>query len=236
MEEGPPCQYGSVWQNRPVAGGRGGRRRGRAARGAEEGVVLAAADWERAALAALAEGGLRAVAVEPLARRLGVTKGSFYWHFRDRAALLAAALARWEREETESVIADAAALDHPGERLRRVFERAFPERPPRRPSLLLAVSDAAAHPPVARSLRRVARRRLAYLETCYRELGLPAGAARHRALLAYAAYLGTLRLAREARDRLPRGAAFAAFRRHVLETLATGTGGPRRTIRRRAGR
>ena len=203
--------------------GEGGGR-GRAPRRAKETPALAAADWERAALEALAEGGLRAVAVEPLARRLGVTKGSFYWHFRDRSALLGAALARWEREETESVIADAAVLAHPGERLRRVFERAFPERPPRRPSLLLAVSDAAAHPLVARSLRRVARRRLAYLETCYRQLGFPASAARHRSLLAYAAYLGTLRLAREAPDRLPRGEAFAAFRRHLLETLGSGTG------------
>src|SRR4051794_41398282 len=42
--------------------------------------------WEAAALDAFEAGGLRAVAVEPLARALGVTKGSFYWHFKDRRA------------------------------------------------------------------------------------------------------------------------------------------------------
>src|SRR3954447_26624309 len=58
--------------------------------------MATAEDWELAALEAIREGGLAAVAVEPLARRLGVTKGSFYWHFKDRAALLDAAIHRWE--------------------------------------------------------------------------------------------------------------------------------------------
>ena len=48
-------------------------------------------DWAGAALDALS-GGLGAVAVEPLAARLGATKGSFYWHFRNRDELIAAAL------------------------------------------------------------------------------------------------------------------------------------------------
>ncbi|HXD53500.1 MAG TPA: helix-turn-helix domain-containing protein, partial [Solirubrobacteraceae bacterium] len=55
-------------------------------------------DWERAALAAIRDGGPEAVAVEPLARRLGVTKGSFYWHFANRDGLLGAAIARWEAD------------------------------------------------------------------------------------------------------------------------------------------
>src|SRR3546814_18257468 len=42
---------------------------------------LSAEDWAQAALDLIAEHGVAAVAVEPLARRLGVTKGSFYWHF-----------------------------------------------------------------------------------------------------------------------------------------------------------
>ena len=57
---------------------------------------LSAEDWALAALDVIAESGLAAVAVEPLARRLGVTKGSFYWHFPSREALLVAALERWE--------------------------------------------------------------------------------------------------------------------------------------------
>ena len=45
---------------------------------------LSAEDWAVAALDVIAESGLAAVAVEPLAKRLGVTKGSFYWHFPSR--------------------------------------------------------------------------------------------------------------------------------------------------------
>lgn len=56
---------------------------------------LRAVDWAQAALDVVATDGVNAVAVEPLARKLGVTKGSFYWHFPSRDALLHAALERW---------------------------------------------------------------------------------------------------------------------------------------------
>ncbi|MEU8610821.1 helix-turn-helix domain-containing protein [Actinoplanes sp. NPDC048791] len=65
---------------------------------------LTADDWTSAALEAMAGGGLAAVAVEPLAARLGATKGSFYWHFANRDALIEAAVLRWERDHTEAVI------------------------------------------------------------------------------------------------------------------------------------
>ena len=51
--------------------------------------TLTATDWERAALELIAERGVQALAIEPLARRMGITKGSFYWHFASREALLA---------------------------------------------------------------------------------------------------------------------------------------------------
>ncbi len=61
---------------------------------------LEPADWIRAALARLAIQGIQVVRVEVLARDLGVSKGSFYWHFRDRAELLEKMLAQWEQSET----------------------------------------------------------------------------------------------------------------------------------------
>ena len=57
-------------------------------------------DWMRAARLALLEGGPSAVRVETLARKLGVSKGSFYWHFQDRDALLEALLREWEEEKS----------------------------------------------------------------------------------------------------------------------------------------
>ena len=72
---------------------------------AERNGRLSADDWAAAALEQIAEQGVSAVAVEPLARRLGVTKGSFYWHFPSRDALLQAALERWETHEQAVVFA-----------------------------------------------------------------------------------------------------------------------------------
>jgi AcrR family transcriptional regulator len=70
-------------------------------------------DWIRAAFARLAGEGIDAVRVELLARDLGVSKGSFYWHFQDREELLAKMFDRWEKEETdwidETVITPKAA-------------------------------------------------------------------------------------------------------------------------------
>ena len=74
---------------------------------------LSAEDWALAALDVIAEQGLAAVAVEPLARRLGVTKGSFYWHFPSREALLVAALERWEKTEQETVFGQLEAVSDP---------------------------------------------------------------------------------------------------------------------------
>jgi AcrR family transcriptional regulator len=57
-------------------------------------------DWMRAARRALLTGGPEAVRIEPLALALGVTKGSFYWHFTDRRALLDALIREWEEERS----------------------------------------------------------------------------------------------------------------------------------------
>jgi AcrR family transcriptional regulator len=67
-------------------------------------VLKSAQDWVEAGFGLLGQLGVEAVKVEPLARALGVTKGSFYWHFRDRDALLAAILAHWESIATQAII------------------------------------------------------------------------------------------------------------------------------------
>lgn len=80
-------------------------------------------DWIDAGLSALAERGADAVKVEVLAQRLGVTKGSFYWHFADRPALLTAMLEHWELIATDAImVAVDAGGGAPGARLARLIE------------------------------------------------------------------------------------------------------------------
>jgi AcrR family transcriptional regulator len=57
-------------------------------------------DWLDAAFAAVVEGGFDNVRVLLIADTLGVTRGSFYWHFSDHADLVASLLARWRERET----------------------------------------------------------------------------------------------------------------------------------------
>ena len=66
-------------------------------------------DWLNAAFDAVVEGGIDKVKVLSLAETLGVTRGSFYWHFQDHADLLQAVLMRWKAQE----IATAVRLQTP---------------------------------------------------------------------------------------------------------------------------
>ena len=103
---------------------------------------LQRADWIRAAFARLAQDGIDAVRVEVLARDLHVSKGSFYWHFRDRDELAASLLEQWE--EDESAWLAAAVAD----------ERSAPAR---WAELVAHLTDAA-HSRLEASLRDWARR------------------------------------------------------------------------------
>ncbi|MGW7821962.1 TetR/AcrR family transcriptional regulator [Streptomyces puniciscabiei] len=180
---------------------------------------LTVQDWADAALAALGEGGLAAVAIEPLAARLGTTKGSFYWHFANREALIEAALDRWEDKSTEAVIAGLASEPNPAIRLRRLFSEAS-EHAAHDP-LEVSLPAAAGHPRVAAVLRRVTERRVGYLAHLFAELGFPPDQARRRALLAYTAYLGHTQLTHAVPKTLPAGEDGRRYLDSVLDTLMT---------------
>jgi AcrR family transcriptional regulator len=149
---------------------------------------LAVSDWVRAAMEALVAGGVAAVAVEPLAAKLGATKGSFYHHFANRNALIVATLEDWERSETEVVIQRMALIPDPGERLRAIVAAALGDRAGAvRDSALVA---AATHPLIKPCVDRVTERRMSYMTDLCIELGLPPAQARRRVLLLYSSYLG----------------------------------------------
>src|SRR4051812_46477127 len=186
---------------------------------------LTAEDWTQAALAALAQGGLAAVAVEPIAKSLGATKGSFYWHFADRNALIESALALWEQRDTDRVIAAIDQTQDVTARLRGLLRLTFTSAqegraaPEGAGSVELALQASATHPLVAPTLARVTERRLAYLTALFVELGLHPARARDRGLLAYAAFLGHAQLAHATPGLLPTGRASRSHVDQVVETL-----------------
>lgn len=151
-------------------------------------------DWVDAAYERFNAGGLRAVRVEAVARELGTTKGSFYWHFTDRPALVRAVTERWEARETDRFIADA---ERPGglprERLARLFAEVA-ERSRVRDGEAALYREAEAEG-VADIVRRVSERRVAYLADLIGALGIEAEEARRRAVASLAIVLGLQQLA-----------------------------------------
>lgn len=173
--------------------------------------------WAEAALEALASGGLEAVAVEPLARRLGVTKGSFYWHFANRDALLRAALALWERHETADAIHGVEEAKDPFDRLFLLFKQANASHKAGR--LYLSLAAASGDPVVGAVVRRVSELRLTYLHKCYIDLGLSEHDAMLWSTFAYATFIGNQQVHRDAPERFPTGADFREYFKLMLKTL-----------------
>jgi AcrR family transcriptional regulator len=178
---------------------------------------LTRTDWAEAALLTLARDGLKGVAVERLARELGTTKGSFYWHFADRAELIAATLERWEHRATTEMIARIEAIDDPRERLAALATTAYAGAA--RGNAYAAMLAAAADPLVRAALKRVTRAQLAFLHELYTDLGVPGDQAARHAHLAFALYLGIgdLRLADP--DNTPAGPELDAYLALAVEAI-----------------
>jgi AcrR family transcriptional regulator len=160
-------------------------------------MALSREDWVAAALDALAEVGLSAVAIDPLARRLGATKGSFYWHFSSRDELIAATLARWEQRDTLDLLTALEAIPDPQERLVALAHSAYGTAA-RGTDPQAGVLAAAADPRVAPVLERVTIARLSALRRLFVDAGCAAAEATRRARLAYALYVGVIDLRRAA--------------------------------------
>lgn len=150
-------------------------------------------DWAYAALMALGEGGDRAIAVQPLARRLGVTKGSFYWHFSGRAELVDAALTLWEERGTTEVIASLEGVRDPMDRIRQLLAAAIDTLPHLRTEAALGAAASRGDAIIGPVYARVCTRRMAYLTEQFRLCGVPDPECSGHA--AFAAYLGTVQLA-----------------------------------------
>lgn len=149
--------------------------------------------WTVAALSALAQGGIGEVRVERLASALKVSKGSFYWHFKDRADLLGSLLDLWDADFTRQLIDNAAAPGRPEQRLRLLAKEALA-------SEMLGVDAARAEAAMqawaavdgmaAARLRKVEAARVGYLVEELTAAGLAEASAKHYAKALYLALIG----------------------------------------------
>jgi AcrR family transcriptional regulator len=149
--------------------------------------------WVEGGYRQFTAGGLDAVRVEPLARELGATKGSFYWHFADRAELLVAVLDRWAAATEEIIEAAVASSPDAEGRLRSIVGTVAEQSGAGRGEALLYGQTA--NPVIAEVVDRVTARRLGVVADLLREKGFSAAQARARAGLALAAALGHQQLA-----------------------------------------
>ncbi len=148
---------------------------------------LSAGDWLDQGLKTLAKDGFTALKAEPLAKTMGVSRGSFYWHFADIAAYHAAVLARWHEVAAEQIIANVEAVSNDENPLAVLLRRVFSERL----TLERAVRTWASVDPAARTaVQAIDRRRLGYVENLLAQSGLSAELARARAQILYWAFLG----------------------------------------------
>jgi AcrR family transcriptional regulator len=151
-------------------------------------------DWIEAATGVLVDRGIDHVRVDVLAGELGVTRGSFYWHFRDREELLRRVLAAWRERTTEQLTARLAGAhgDDPREQLRDVISLPFRgDAAARAARIELALRAWARRDPLARhAVDEADASRLGYIAQLFSALGFPVGEARSRAFVLYAYVVG----------------------------------------------
>ncbi len=143
--------------------------------------------WIDAAYERFSADGIAAIAVEPVARTLGATKGSFYWHFADRGSLVAAVLERWRDRETESLIADVERIEPAAARLSGLLE-IIAHRTGERSGERTLYADATGE--VSEFVAMVTERRVSYLASLIEASGVAPDEARRRAVIVVAAVIG----------------------------------------------
>jgi AcrR family transcriptional regulator len=148
---------------------------------------LTKSDWIGHGLRTLASEGSNALKVGPMAAKLEVSRGSFYWHFRDIAEFRSQVLRSWQERMTDQVIKELESAKAEPDRLKHLMKRAFVEQP----RLDRAIRAwAAEDEDVARIVASVDARRVAYIAKLLVAAGVDSRRASPRAAFMYWAYLG----------------------------------------------
>ena len=147
---------------------------------------LTKSDWIKHGLRTLTHGGANALKVGPMAEMLKVSRGSFYWHFRDIADFRSQILRSWQERTTDQVIRELDEKAEP-DRLKYLMKRAFNVKL----SLDRAIrSWAAEDEDVAVIVASVDASRIAYIAKLLVAARVDGRQALHRAAFIYWAYLG----------------------------------------------
>ncbi|MFC4336173.1 TetR/AcrR family transcriptional regulator [Salininema proteolyticum] len=151
---------------------------------------LTEGDWVEAANDILVEENVRGVKLERLCRRLGVTKGSFYWHFKRRADLLTAILSAWRKRTTLDTISRLTA-EGARSRLSELLRRPRRPRAARPQAIEASIRDWARNDPVAcEALTEVDAIRMEFFRRIFLDEGFSEREAETRAYTAYCLMMG----------------------------------------------
>ena len=154
------------------------------------GPPLSRADWLRAACRVLIEEGVEAVRITRLTQELNISRGSFYWHFKNRQDLLDNLVAHWREKNTaaiEKAVAEVSGLD---QGILRLFE-AWIDPAAFDPGLDFAMRDwARRDAALQREVMAADGKRVAAIEALYCRSGFPQPEAFIRARVIYFAQIG----------------------------------------------
>lgn len=167
-------------------------------KGTRNGQRLSRDDWLQAALETMRHTGIDGVKVAPLATQLGVTTGSFYWHFKNRRELLELLLDYWERTTTDVAIEELQRFEGPAEdRILFLMQRVMEDDLAGYdlPIWLWAQSDAEAREVFQRALKK----RFAFATSLFREAGFSPREAENRARMMTVYMMGESTLLRQSK-------------------------------------
>ncbi len=164
-------------------------RRARAAARPSARTSLTPEQWIETATELLVDHGIDAVRVDVVSKILKVTRGSFYWHFRDREDLLRSLLETWRKATTEQIIERFEShRGAPEDLFKELISLPFRGRSAARAARIeLAIRAWARRDDMARrAVDEVDSRRISYISQCFSAMGFPMVEARQRAFLLYA--------------------------------------------------
>ena len=153
--------------------------------------ILTVEDWLNLALQELRTHGYGALRAQPLAKKLDVTRGSFYHHFESLDAFHSAVIGHWSKKTSGQIALDAQDFDDPVEALDNLLQKTLCSGE----ALERAIrSWSTVAPSVAEAVERVDQERIGIAEALLLEAGLPETVSEARAKLLYWAAIGRLML------------------------------------------